>query len=389
EDRVFLIDKAYNVISHKVLLSVLNYQTAVVRQDFETANSILPTIPRTEYTAVARFLESQGFKNEALTVSTDLEHRFELAIDLRNLSVAHAVMLEYDSAMREQDQDSTDYQNKWKRLGDLALSQGSVALAQTCTERSCDLSGQLLLYAATGNRDGVLNLAHIARSSGRSNVAFLAFFVTGRIENCIQLLYYKYSVLELWKMDLRTINEKAADALADPEKYPNLFPDLQWALKVEDMFKSARNNFVSASSYLTSKEDINLKLIEIVKMQSLLQSSQSVVPEETVETATATAKNSAGIAQHGDDIVVNDDSNVETHDEQLGDADVVSEGHLSEEDELGADEEDIEKSMVAGSPSEAVEEDAADDEVDITDEVVNGGGTADSDSEDIEEEEDW
>jgi coatomer subunit beta' len=40
------------------------------------------------------------------------------------------------------------------------------------------------------------------------------------------------SVLELWKADLKTINEKAADALADPEKYPNLFPDLQWALKV-------------------------------------------------------------------------------------------------------------------------------------------------------------
>lgn len=40
------------------------------------------------------------------------------------------------------------------------------------------------------------------------------------------------SVLELWKVDLKTINEKAADALADPGKYPNLFPDLEWALKV-------------------------------------------------------------------------------------------------------------------------------------------------------------
>ena len=59
EDRVFLIDKAYNVVSYKVLLSVLNYQTAVVRKDFVTANSILPSIPRSEHGAVARFLESQ------------------------------------------------------------------------------------------------------------------------------------------------------------------------------------------------------------------------------------------------------------------------------------------------------------------------------------------
>lgn len=40
------------------------------------------------------------------------------------------------------------------------------------------------------------------------------------------------SVLEMWKTDLKQINEKAAEALADPVKYPNLFPDLEWALQV-------------------------------------------------------------------------------------------------------------------------------------------------------------
>ncbi len=39
-----------------------------VRQDFVTANSLLPLIPKSEYPAVARFLESQGFKQEALQV---------------------------------------------------------------------------------------------------------------------------------------------------------------------------------------------------------------------------------------------------------------------------------------------------------------------------------
>jgi coatomer subunit beta' len=109
-------------------------------------------------------------------------------IDLRNLSVAHTVLVEYDKTCVDQDQDSTDYQNKWRRLGDLALSQGNVDLAQTCSERSGDLSGQLLLYAATGNREGVCELAERAANSGRSNVAFLAFFVTGQVEKCIQLL---------------------------------------------------------------------------------------------------------------------------------------------------------------------------------------------------------
>jgi Coatomer WD associated region len=46
-----------------------------VRKDFATANALLPSIPVTEYTAVARFLESQGFKEEALAVSRDPDHR--------------------------------------------------------------------------------------------------------------------------------------------------------------------------------------------------------------------------------------------------------------------------------------------------------------------------
>lgn len=46
------------------------------------------------------------------------------------------------------------------------------------------------------------------------------------------VLIVLFSVLELWKADLKQINEKAAEALADPVKYPNLFPDLEWALQV-------------------------------------------------------------------------------------------------------------------------------------------------------------
>ena len=183
EDRVFLIDKAYNVVSHKLLLSVLNYQTAVVRKDFETANQILPNIPKTELAAVARFLESQGFKEEALAVTTDHDHKFELAIDLRNISVAHATLVEC-----KDDIESTDYQGKWKRLGDLALHYGNIDLAQQCAEKADDLSGLLLLYSSSGNKEGMLALAKKAKEAGRANVAFSAFFITGCVEDCIQLL---------------------------------------------------------------------------------------------------------------------------------------------------------------------------------------------------------
>jgi coatomer subunit beta' len=39
---------------------------------------------------------------------------------------------------------------------------------------------------------------------------------------------------------MEQINPKAAESLADPEEYPNLFPDWQWALEAEERLKPVR-----------------------------------------------------------------------------------------------------------------------------------------------------
>jgi coatomer subunit beta' len=148
EDRVFMIDKVYNVYSFKLSLAVLNYQTAVVRNDFDAANQILPSIPNSELASTARFLESQGYKQEALEVTTDNDHKFELAVDLRNLEVAQSVLME-----SKEEAESTESQNKWKRLGDLALHYGDVDLARSCAEKAEDLPGLLLLHTSSGNNN--------------------------------------------------------------------------------------------------------------------------------------------------------------------------------------------------------------------------------------------
>lgn len=59
ENRLYLCDKELNVVSYCLLLSVLEYQTAVMRQDFATADRVLPTIPNEYRTRVAHFLEKQ------------------------------------------------------------------------------------------------------------------------------------------------------------------------------------------------------------------------------------------------------------------------------------------------------------------------------------------
>lgn len=44
-----------------------------------------------------------------------------------------------------------------------------------------DLGGLLLLHSSTGNREGMLSLAEDAKKAGRTNVAFLALFVCGKV----------------------------------------------------------------------------------------------------------------------------------------------------------------------------------------------------------------
>ena len=59
DNRLYLGDKELNVVSYSLLLSVLEYQTAVMRRDFETADKVLPTVPKNQRTRVAHFLEKQ------------------------------------------------------------------------------------------------------------------------------------------------------------------------------------------------------------------------------------------------------------------------------------------------------------------------------------------
>ncbi len=59
ENRLYLGDKEMSIVSFELSLSVLEYQTTVMRKDFETADQVLPKIPKEQRTRVAHFLEKQ------------------------------------------------------------------------------------------------------------------------------------------------------------------------------------------------------------------------------------------------------------------------------------------------------------------------------------------
>lgn len=60
DDRVYLIDKHHHIVSFSLLLSILIYETAIVRGDFEGARTALQSIPVEHHDKLARFLEGQG-----------------------------------------------------------------------------------------------------------------------------------------------------------------------------------------------------------------------------------------------------------------------------------------------------------------------------------------
>lgn len=49
----------------------------------EIANEILPLIPEDHLGRIARFLEAQGYKEQAYAITSDPEHRFDLAVAVR------------------------------------------------------------------------------------------------------------------------------------------------------------------------------------------------------------------------------------------------------------------------------------------------------------------
>lgn len=89
---------------------------AVLRGDIAESQHFLPLIPVDQLPNMAKFLESHGYKEEALTMTTDPEHKFMLALELGKLDVAVSIAKEQES------------QEKWQQLADIALQNCNVGL---------------------------------------------------------------------------------------------------------------------------------------------------------------------------------------------------------------------------------------------------------------------
>ncbi|KAF9477857.1 coatomer protein [Pholiota conissans] len=257
-NRVYLADKDLHIYGYSLSLNVVEYQTAVLRGDLEGAAEILPTLPKDQLNKVARFLEGRDLKELAIQVTTDPDHKFDLALSLDDLDVA------VDIARSVPENEA---EVKWKALGDRALTVWRFDLARESFDKANDLSALMLLLLAIGDRQGLTALAAKAAEKGQNNLAFAITLQLGDAGACVDLLQKTQrtpeaalfartyapsrasAVVSAWKADLtEKKRSKIAATIADPATNPELFEEgWEEALAKEEALLSSSGVLVDAS----------------------------------------------------------------------------------------------------------------------------------------------
>ncbi|KAJ2102231.1 Coatomer subunit beta' [Coemansia sp. RSA 922] len=286
DNRIYLADKEVGIVSYVLPLPVIEYQTAILRGDLDMAHGLLPSIPSDQRSKIAQFLEAEDMKELALEVTTDPEQRFDLAVQLNQLETAYALAEESDA------------EAKWRIVGDCALRTWNFELAERCMVKAKDLSGLLLLYTSSGNAAGMSKLAEMAEAAGANNIAFACYQSLKQDEKCFELLLridrvpeaalfartYLPSKVECvvpkWKELLVGLGKhKAAEAIANPKDYANLFPDFDRSLEVS---ANQASSLASASDYSQHKEDLFRDLLN-ESSNAPTAANESEVLEPSVE----------------------------------------------------------------------------------------------------------
>ncbi|KAK0439263.1 coatomer WD associated region-domain-containing protein [Desarmillaria tabescens] len=244
--RVYLGRQGCQHLGYSLSLSVVEYQTAVLRGDMAGRRTkFCQHSLRSSWNKVARFLGRPrhtriDLKELALKVTTDPDHKFDLSLQLDDLDTA----VEIARSIPELEAEA-----KWKSLGDRALTHGKAS------RKANDLSALMLLLLAIGDRDGLKALSSKAGKAkpsyqaekGLNNLAFASMFQLGDAKSCVDLLvktqrapeaalfartYAPSQVpkaVDAWQADLKAKNRpKIAASVAHPSANADLFEE-GWA----------------------------------------------------------------------------------------------------------------------------------------------------------------
>jgi len=273
--KLFLIDKDYSVVGYSLHMDLIEYQSCIIRKDLDAARTFLARLPESLHNRVARFLEHQHYLAEALEISKDADHKFELALQLGKLQLAHDII----NTMSQTEEGTTTIRAKWRQLGDVALEQGDFVLADKCFIHGRDYSSMFLLQISAGDANGLLKTAEMAQKERKYNIAVQCYLLIQEnikaLDALVEAKRYPEAaffsrtycpsqlsrIVQLWKQDLRQVNEQMADSLADPSEHPDLFPGYVESLKAEEIMRKKKLSSVPATRYASLKETLEFDTI--------------------------------------------------------------------------------------------------------------------------------
>ncbi len=176
QNRVYLTDKSLNMTCYQLLLPLINYQAAILNEDLQGAQAYFSDIPEHMHSKLAKFLEANDQKELAFDITPDQDHKFDLALHLNRIDEAQKIADNQQSA------------EKWKKVGDIALINGSFLLAERCFKSSKDFNSLLLFYQSYGDAEGIEEVAKTAEEQGKLNIAFQAYYNLADADSCLNIL---------------------------------------------------------------------------------------------------------------------------------------------------------------------------------------------------------
>mmetsp|Transcript_23783 Transcript_23783/g.58315 ORF Transcript_23783/g.58315 Transcript_23783/m.58315 type:complete len:192 (-) Transcript_23783:222-797(-) len=148
-------------------------------------------------------------------------------------------------------------------------------------------------------------------------------------------------VVALWKADLAKVNKKAAEALADPSEYTNLFPDFDEALRAEQMVRSkAASRRRPAASFPDFESMVVPNLIEELKLLSTGGNGAGVDGDVDVEEEEVGGGEDKDFAEADKELDLEPEPEVDPEAEEEAEEEPSAEKELSEPAAAGGDEDD-------------------------------------------------
>eukprot|EP00914_Ancora_sagittata_P011167 GHVO01021761.1.p1 GENE.GHVO01021761.1~~GHVO01021761.1.p1 ORF type:complete len:419 (-),score=73.82 GHVO01021761.1:273-1529(-) len=195
-NRLYIIDRAYNLTSYELNQALIRYESAVYRGDIELADRCFQELPPRLHNRAALFLEHQGLKEKALEITTDNNQQFRIALELGRLQTCASTIV---TALKEaqattgtrslamQSQIELQY-GRWKQLGDVAITAGNIQLAIACFKEAKDVEG-LFFIALNISDSSIMELVvDIGKLHQQMNIVVTALLLLRRPSEAIDYL---------------------------------------------------------------------------------------------------------------------------------------------------------------------------------------------------------